>query len=127
MRSHAKPATKASIFKVPHHGALSGDDPVVWSEMLGANPVACVAPYTRSGLPTSADIARLRSRTSELYCSASSQGRKPKRDSAVEKMIRTVAPDLRETTRKTGQIRSRISLLGGPPTVTLFDGAFKAA
>jgi hypothetical protein len=45
------PTNKASIFKVPHHGSVTGHEPSVWQTMLQSNVVATVTPFRPGRLP----------------------------------------------------------------------------
>ena len=66
------PATRASLFKVPHHGAPNADDAKVWDQLLEDEPVALLAPY-RAGSrprPDTADRRRICGRTSRAYITA---------------------------------------------------------
>lgn len=67
-----RPQGRASVFKVPHHGSATADEPEVWRRMLEPEPFAIVAPWTRGGktLPTSEDVTRILSRTVTAYASA---------------------------------------------------------
>jgi len=68
-----KPAERASLIKVPHHGAPNADEPEVWERLLEKAPVALLAPY-RGGSrarPDQADGKRILARTSSAYITAS--------------------------------------------------------
>jgi hypothetical protein len=57
--------SRASIYKVAHHGSENADNDGIWNHLLEANPAALVAPY-KSGstpLPREADVTRLCGRT----------------------------------------------------------------
>jgi hypothetical protein len=70
--SNFSPSRRASLFKVPHHGAPNADEPRVWSELLTADPVVLLAPFRagRRPRPDAADRARICSRTSQAYITA---------------------------------------------------------
>jgi hypothetical protein len=116
--------TVADFFKVPHHGSSNADCPEVWSSMLGPNPIAVITPFS-SGvkLPRQLDLDRLRSRTSNLYCTARSQKRPPRRE-GVDKLIRDVERFALEG--QLGHVRIRCGLLDQRAAqIELFNGAFK--
>ena len=52
--------SKASVFKVPHHGSEDAHEDRVWTEMLCESPIAAIAPWRRgrAALPTETDIRR---------------------------------------------------------------------
>ena len=118
--------TLADLFKVPHHGSPNADCPEVWQRLLTADPVSVLTPFTSGkGLPQAEEIARLRGRTTNLYCTALPKAKLPRRDSMVEKK-------LRDRTRiavegKLGHVRVRWSAVDpvAAPVVDLFDGAYK--
>jgi hypothetical protein len=72
VNSQERPQTRASAFKVPHHGSQNGDYPCVWSEMLDKNPFAILTPFKagRIPLPQPADVARICGYTTNTYITA---------------------------------------------------------
>ncbi len=128
--STTRPAGRAQIFKVPHHGSKDADSQAVWSQMLNASPYAMVTPFAsgRRPLPSPGDIARLKGRTPDLYCTAPPAGWTPrKRPSAVEKTIKQVARDRRAIVGPMGHVRVR-SKCTSPLRigVDLFGSAYRA-
>lgn len=108
--SKARPAGKAFLFKIPHHGSKTGHHPDLWSEMIEADPVAILAPCVRGAnrLPTSGDITRLLSYTNETYItSLPVPKRRRKRDRTTEKLIHETVRSLKEVYFSTGQVRVR--------------------
>ena len=61
--AHARPAVRASIVKVPHHGSEGAHHDDMWAQIVDDNPVAIVTPWVLGGghLPSEEDLARLRS------------------------------------------------------------------
>lgn len=128
--SGVRPAGRASIFKVPHHGSENADNSAVWTEMLRARPFALLAPFSSGSkpLPSPDDISRLATRTDRIYCTAPPGGRKPsRRDPMVEKTARDVARNRRVISGDTGQVRLRMPILGesAHPSLELFPPALK--
>jgi hypothetical protein len=81
------------VFKIPHHGSVTGHSDDVWTQMLEAKPIAVTTPYDagRKPLPTSEDIARISTLAGEFYLTSSSPSKAHrKRAPAVEKTIREV-------------------------------------
>jgi beta-lactamase superfamily II metal-dependent hydrolase len=109
-----KPAASgaAGLFKVAHHGSITGHDQRVWDHLLEKDPRALLTPWSRGGehLPTDADRARILS----LSSSATLVGRpsaKPKRyDAAVERVLREVAQSRQAAVGRLGHTRARSSL-----------------
>ena len=64
-----RPAGRASVFKVPHHGSQDADESAVWKRMLESDPFAILTPWRRGGraLPTLGDVNRLRTSTPNGY------------------------------------------------------------
>lgn len=117
----------ASVLKVPHHGSANADSPAVWAQMLSSNAHAMLTPFRPQKLPRTADLLRIRERTSRTYCTATPEGRKaPKRASAVERTIGEIALRRELRVGAMGHIRVRGQLgTGIPDDVHLFNGAFK--
>lgn len=103
---------KASIFKIPHHGSVTGHNEAVWTEMLRENPVAITTTFSRSNLPKPSDIDRIKSHTDTFACTTSPSSTLPKRDPAVERTMREVAIGRRPLRGETGHIQLRISAGG---------------
>ena len=72
LQSAERPTSKASVFKVPHHGSNNAHDPAVWTRMLEPNPYAVLTPWRRGGraLPTQRDVKRILSCTPNAYATA---------------------------------------------------------
>jgi hypothetical protein len=60
---------KADIYKVSHHGSITGDNDQVWEQLLSDNPRAVLTPFVngRTQLPLERDIARIKSKTKYCY------------------------------------------------------------
>jgi beta-lactamase superfamily II metal-dependent hydrolase len=67
--SDARPAEKARVFKIPHHGSSNGDQPRVWSEMLPKEPFAILSPFVNGSteLPTRSDVQRICGHTPNAF------------------------------------------------------------
>ncbi len=72
LQSAERPTSKASVFKVPHHGSNNAHDPAVWTRMLEPNPFAILTPWRRGAhvLPTQIDVERILSCTPNAYATA---------------------------------------------------------
>ena len=72
LQSEERPTSKASVFKVPHHGSESAHEPDAWKRMLNPDPFAVLAPWQRGGriLPTQCDVQRILSHTKNAYATA---------------------------------------------------------
>lgn len=126
--SKKRPPGKATAFKVPHHGSLSGHHDKVWEDMLSPNPVSALTPWVRGGdyLPKTADIDRILTRTRLGFATAPPSSRKPakKRPSEVEKLIRRKIKFVKEVNYLKGHVRARTSLdKDAPWEISLFGDA----
>jgi hypothetical protein len=120
----------STVFKVAHHGGVSGHEPRVWSEILAPDPVSILTPWRigRNLLPQRGDIERIKTLTSRAYITADPQrgvpGQMKYHQSALD-----VAPQKGRTIRPIywpmGHIRLRCYLADPPGTwtVELLDGA----
>lgn len=119
------------LFKVPHHGSINSDHPDVWERMLGRDAFAVVTPFAggRVRLPKSSDLERLAARTSRLYCTIAGTGRPPRRDNAVERMMKTQLADRHVIDGQPGHVRVRwkISQDDSTSTVEVFNGAYSVS
>ncbi len=117
---------RAEFFKVPHHGSQNADYPQVWTQMLAEDPIAVVTPFNSVPLPKKTDLRRLSGRTTRLYCTAKSSGKKPVRSPLVEKFLRRQLADRRIIDGSPGHVRVRWSL-SNPRKATIepFQGAYQ--
>jgi hypothetical protein len=118
---------EAALIKVPHHGSPNADCPELWKDILIAEPLAVLAPFSSGrGLPQPSDLDRLKKRTPNVYCTAPLVVKLPKRDKLVEKMLR--GRERRATNERLGHVRVRWSAgeADAQPEIELFDGAFRA-
>jgi beta-lactamase superfamily II metal-dependent hydrolase len=90
VNSGVKPQTRAKFVKVPHHGSKTGHHPKFWSDLAEENPVGILTEFSSHSLPLERDIDRLKSLTSELYCTTVPKVKIPKRDKTIEKTMNNV-------------------------------------
>ncbi len=126
--SRYHPSQKASLFKIPHHGSSSADNPQVWTDLLEPNPFAALTPWTLGGafLPTRRDVDRICSRTDRAYATATNrQPGSRRRARGVERTISEIGATLRPVPYSRGHVRFRTQSLGVPTEwqVDLFEGA----
>jgi hypothetical protein len=126
LAAHNDPVA-ASVFKIPHHGSSNGHHPEVWSNMLGANPISIVTPYSGGKwLPLKGDLRRIAQLTQNAYCTAKPAST-PKREPLVEKKIKDTVTRRRAMVGQAGhvRIRWRVGQVGSEPTVEVFNGAYR--
>src|SRR5262249_23056719 len=79
---------QGDIFKVPHHGSSTRDNPNIWNAMLKQDPHSVLTPNLASALPTENDVRRLKALTSNLFSTMRPRGQRPRRrDSTVERIM----------------------------------------
>jgi beta-lactamase superfamily II metal-dependent hydrolase len=108
--SEEKPEGKAKIFKVPHHGSITGHSDQVWQHLIDdQNPFAVLTPYNRGHkLPKSEDAQRICSFTDNAYSTINLHVNKTvKRPSNVEKKIAQTVGSIRSISTKVGMLRLR--------------------
>jgi hypothetical protein len=110
------PALKASLFKVSHHGSITGHHDGIWDQLLEDSPVALLAPF-RGGnvsLPTPTDVDRIIGLTSKAYITARPEI--PSAPAAVRREAAALGPlasNPREVWGRVGHVRAR-SQIGDP-------------
>ena len=108
--------SKATIYKVAHHGSPTADDPAIWTTVLAAEPIALVTPFFRGSvsLPSKTDVERIKSRAAQLWTASAVTRPAPthNRPSAVERTLREVTRSMRPREGKLGQVRLRNSRHG---------------
>jgi hypothetical protein len=105
--------SKSSLFKISHHGSVTGYHEEIWNKLLEKNPVAKFTPWKLGGklLPEEEMIKKYLDHTEQLYITEFTVSNKQKsRDSQIEKLIKQHKPNLQEIKYKLGIIRSRITM-----------------
>ena len=118
----------AQIVKIPHHGSENAHHDGMWSALLDANPLACIAPYRRSGIPHPGHIKRIKSHTPHVYVTAPSDARPviapPRNAGRRLKWQRHIVTPARGAV---GHVRARLSGQGQTPvSVALQEPAYRA-
>ena len=113
LESDRQITTKASVFKVPHHGSEDAYEERVWTEMLHEMPIATLTPWRRGKwyLPTEAGVERIRTFTDKVFITAppvQSTGRPARnRDRIVTRAIQEGGINLRSIDFSRGMVRMR--------------------
>jgi len=105
-----KPDRKASVFKVPHHGAPNAHSDDVWMNLVSSKPVALLAPFRagRRPRPDEVDRERICSLTPHAYTAAPTV-----RTSSTANVreavaaLSSIAENIREPWGRTGHVRAR--------------------
>lgn len=119
LENSSRPAGRASVFKLPHHGSQNAHHDDVWDQMLVRDPVAVVAPWTLGGriLPRRKDVERILSRSDDSYStvarsSMSRSARFRHRHSVVRRAVQGSDIELRRDAPAVSGIRLRRKLEG---------------
>lgn len=112
LKSEARPTGRAAVFKIPHHGSKSADEPAVRAWMLEAEPLAVLTPWRRgrSVLPTKQDVKRIENATSNAWITSKCLSGQPDfkhENRAVEKALRESGARIRRLARDSGAVRLR--------------------
>ncbi|WP_341918930.1 MBL fold metallo-hydrolase [Hydrocarboniphaga effusa] len=125
--SQGKPAIKSQVFKVPHHGSSNGHHPDVWSKMLSPDPIAVLAPYSRSPrLPQNSDIDRIVALAPKSFSSSivASKRAKISRAPDVERILQDFGLNLQKINLTPGVVQARFAPgRSAEWSVELFNGA----
>ena len=120
------PASKGEVFKVSHHGSVTGHYDEVWTSLLDDSPLAMLTPFRGSSklLPDSTDVDRIYSLTNKAYITASPQ--RPVVSRAMRKEAAAIGPlarNVRDPWGRCGQVRARSSVGRDDWTVECFAPA----
>lgn len=120
------PSSRASAFKVAHHGSETGDDPRIWSDLLTPDPIAVLAPWRLGGgdLPAATDAQRILSKTTDAFSTAIVPARATKlRPAAVKRQLRAMKVEPRLIEQTPGMLRLRRKVTDSAWTVEQIGGA----
>ncbi|MFC3115964.1 MBL fold metallo-hydrolase [Cellvibrio fontiphilus] len=100
--------SKATIFKVPHHGSDTGHHEKIWKDLLSDKPTSLTTPFFRSSLPRPTDVERITTLSSVFALAKSKSAQKvPKRDKIVEAAIKSSAKQIIPIDSFVGHIQLR--------------------
>jgi hypothetical protein len=114
LASTTRPTMLASIYKVAHHGSITGEHPGVWAKLLAPAPTSVMTPFSKSALPTTADQARVKSNSAVAILTARTRGKQYRRHGALAKLIRR--NNVRSVNTEFGVVRSRGNVTNNPFT-----------
>lgn len=125
--SKERPVGAASVIKVAHHGSPTGHSDDVWDSMVAKGAYAILTPFVRGSvsLPGDEDVKRIVDSSENAYSTSRSEVRaSPRRDPAVERMIRETVGRIRTAEPKSGHVRLRKKFGNSDPwSVELFGNA----
>lgn len=114
----------ASVYKVAHHGSITGHHEDIWRQRLTQSPLAVLTPFSQGkvNLPTNNDRERLKRYASDVYLS-SGASRRPKMPAATEKRLMDIATSVVPVNTGFGSVHMRKVLGAADWTVTLNGSA----
>jgi hypothetical protein len=106
------PEDKAKVYKVSHHGSITGDHPDIWTQLLTDSPVAILTPFRgKKTLPDPADRLRIYSHTTSAHITAApslpAASKQVRREAAS---LGPLAKNIREPWGRCGHVRVRCRL-----------------
>jgi metallo-beta-lactamase superfamily protein len=125
-----RPSGRATLFKIPHHGSVTGHHERVWADMLSGSVHTVLTPWNRgSKLPTAADCSRIAALTPNAFATLlPSSSRIQFRSRVVERTIKEAGISVQQLEPNTGFARFRGSATSFPGwSVTLSPRAGSVA
>ena len=120
LASQGRPSSKASLYKVAHHGSPGADTPELWSRLLKPEPFAALTPWRRGtrARPTGKDVERILTQTAHAFATWRPENvpRARKRTHpAVARTLRGSGITIRGSVPDSGAVRLRRPVNGETP------------
>lgn len=113
VESTERPTGKASLFKVPHHGSVTGECKSVWNKLLLSQPVALLTPFHSGSvkLPKVEDAQRIYGSAQKSFITAgfddrSSRGKTGSANRTIHQTVRYI----KKANGSFGHVRARKKL-----------------
>ena len=110
VNSAERPDGDATLFKVPHHGSVTGECESVWKTLLLKDAIAMLTPFQsgKVSLPTKADADRICGRTPNAFITASCRDRSSRgKTGSVNRTIHETVRYIRSANDSFGCVRAR--------------------
>lgn len=107
-----RPQRKARIFKVAHHGSITGHYDPVYDLMLEEKPTSLLTTMDTHSLPLERDVERICSRASDVYCATQPKFKLPKRDKVVQNALDQFVKSRKVVGKGVGHIQLRLDSNG---------------
>jgi hypothetical protein len=123
-----RPTERAVLYKVAHHGSITGECERVWDGLIVPFPQSVLTPWERGNserhLPRASDKKRIRERSENAYLTSDKLRPQQARPRAVQKMISETTRSYREHRLILGHVQMRRAnsgwvVRGSEPSVTL--------
>jgi hypothetical protein len=108
-----RPSGFAALFKIAHHGSITGHHDGIWTTLLVPGVVAVLTPWNKGRkLPTDADCARIKGLTSNGYLTSRAvvSSLKSTAQAAVARTVRESGIKVRSVDGPTGYVQFRRKL-----------------
>ena len=107
---------KAEVYKVSHHGSITGDNPHVWEQLLCNNPRAVLTPFVngRTKLPLERDVARIKSKTKYFYSTSVAHLSHRKFSRGTKVLVHSATKDFYSCDLTIGHVRARKKIACAP-------------
>ncbi len=107
---------KANVYKVSHHGAISGEHPDIWNKLVNSNPQSLLTPFINGGtkLPRKEDIKRIKGQTTHCYMTADAPFKHRKYSRVNKELIRGATRRFHSIDNTIGHVRLRCKLSSEP-------------
>jgi len=85
----ARPQSKASLYKVAHHGSETAEHPRIWADLLKDKPITVMSPFSKAlnPLPTAEQRAVIKTRSARSFVSADLEARSIKRRGPLGRIV----------------------------------------
>ena len=112
--AYARPPTRASLVKVPHHGSPDAHHDGMWDELLDEERLAILTPFANGDVhrPTEEDVARVVALATPVYLTAMPALKKVELHHRVERLVRRLHGGRLVELRGWGHVRARRRLDG---------------
>ena len=130
LASMTKPSGRASVFKVAHHGSITGHHPQVWEDMLDQSVIAVLTPWNLAShsLPRLKDCSRVSGLSSSAYSTSGPVASRVRvTQPVVARTLRDGNISLRNAEPNTGCVRLRATIHDPAPawSILLSHGAME--
>ncbi len=107
---------KADVYKVTHHGSISGDHPGIWETLLSIKPQSLLTPFFNGGikLPKPDDVARIKKQTNHCYSTSDAPIRHRKFSRETKTLVHSATSRFLSIDNTIGQIRLRSKISSNP-------------
>ena len=100
---------KSNIFKIPHHGSITGHNDKIWTNLLQDCPTSILTTFNKgSKLPTDEDIQRIKNLSEKLYIIGSNTKKDKNKERLAKKVLKDVS--IKAVTQEIGLVRYRYNL-----------------